>query len=172
MVVSPSLTVRRQSAGILLHRRTGRGTEVFLVHPGGPLYAKRDAGAWSVPKGEFKVGEDPLAAACREFAEETGQTLERCAPGAQPRSLGSVRQRGGKIVLAWAVEGAWPSGAELASNEFEMEWPPRSGRRQLFPEVDRGGFFGIDDARAKLNPAQVAFLDRLLAPPEVETDGS
>lgn len=158
----------RLSAGILLFRRGAAGLEVFLVHPGGPYFASRDAGVWSLPKGEVEADEDPLEVALREFAEETGQELETCAPGAAPRPLGGVRQRGGKQVLAWAVEGDWPAGAELVSNAFEIEWPPRSGRRQRFPEVDRGGFFQVDVAREKLNPAQAELLDRLLARLEEE----
>lgn len=152
----------RTSAGILLFRRRDGSPEVFLVHPGGPFFARRDAGAWSLPKGEVEAGEEPLVVALREFAEETGQTVERCAPGAAPRPLGSVRQRGGKRVCAWAVEGDWPAGAELSSNSFELEWPPRSGRRGCFPEVDRGGFFPLDEARRRINPAQAELLDRLL----------
>jgi predicted NUDIX family NTP pyrophosphohydrolase len=153
----------RSSAGILLYRRTGGGVEVFLVHPGGPYFARKDAGAWTLPKGEVGEGEDPLAVALREFAEETGQTVEACAPGAIPEPLGAVRQRGGKTVSAWSVEGDWPPGAALASNTFEIEWPPRSGRRRTFAEVDRGGFFSEAEAREKMNPAQVELLDRLLA---------
>jgi predicted NUDIX family NTP pyrophosphohydrolase len=147
---------------VLLFRRSGKGVEVFLVHPGGPYFARRDAGAWTLPKGELEPGEEPLAVARREFAEETGQALETCAPEARPISLGEVRQRGGKRVEAWAVEGDWPAGAVLASNPCEIEWPPRSGRRQRFPEVDRGEFFALEEARGKLNPAQVELLDRLL----------
>jgi predicted NUDIX family NTP pyrophosphohydrolase len=153
----------KSSAAILLYRRRDSAFEVFLVHPGGPYFARKDAGAWSLPKGEIEAGADPWSTAVREFAEETGQTLEACAPGAVPRPLGFVRQRGGKEVCAWAVEGEWPEGAELTSNSFELEWPPRSGRRQHFPEVDRGGFFALHDARAKLNPAQAELLDRLLS---------
>jgi predicted NUDIX family NTP pyrophosphohydrolase len=152
----------RRSAGILLFRRGAGGPEVFLVHPGGPLFERRDAGVWSLPKGEVGAGEDPLEVALREFAEETGQRVETCAPGATPRPLGSVRQRGGKLVSAWAVEGDWPRGADLVSNCFEMEWPPRSGRRQSFPEVDRGGFLPLDEARRRINTAQAELLDRLL----------
>ncbi|MEE9609072.1 MAG: NUDIX domain-containing protein, partial [Myxococcota bacterium] len=131
----------KQSAGILLFRRTAGTVDVFLVHPGGPYFARKDAGVWSLPKGEVEADEDPLDVAFREFAEETGQSVETCAPSAPPRSLGTVRQRGRKVVAAWAVEGDWPPGAELVSNTFEIEWPPRSGRRRRFPEVDRGGFF-------------------------------
>lgn len=150
-----------RSAGILLFRRGAEGLEVFLVHPGGPFFVKRDAGAWSLPKGEVEGDEDPLEVALREFAEETGRSVSACAPGAKPRPLGSVRQRGGKLVTAWAVEGDWPAGAEPVSNRFEMEWPPGSGRRQSFPEVDRSGFFPIAEAREKINPAQAELLDRL-----------
>jgi predicted NUDIX family NTP pyrophosphohydrolase len=157
------VTHGKRSAALLLFRRGAGGIEVFLVHPGGPFFARKDAGAWSLPKGEIEADEDPLEVARREFAEETGQSLERCAPGAKPCFLGSVRQRGGKQVAAWAVEGEWPPGAALASNTFELEWPPRSGHRRSFPEVDRGAFFTIDDARVKLNAAQAEFLDRLLA---------
>lgn len=154
---------RKQSAGILLFRRRAGGVEVWLVHPGGPYFARKDAGAWSLPKGEVAAGEEPFEVALREFAEETGQSLERCAPGAKPRPLGAVRQRGGKVVVAWAVEGDWPRGAELVSNRFEIEWPPRSGRRRTFPEVDRGAFFPLDEARRKIHPAQVELLERLVA---------
>ena len=153
----------KTSAGILLFRRRAGGIEVFLVHPGGPWFERKDAGAWSLPKGEVEAGQDPLEVALREFAEETGQRLEACAPDAAPHPLGDVRQRGGKRVFAWAVEGDWPASAALASNDFELEWPPRSGRRQRFPEVDRGGFFALATAREKMNPAQVELLDRLLA---------
>jgi predicted NUDIX family NTP pyrophosphohydrolase len=152
----------RQSAAILLFRRA-RELEVFLVHPGGPYFTRKDDGAWSLPKGEIESGCDPLATAIREFAEETGQTLDRCAPGQVPHALGYVQQRGGKRVCAWAVEGDWPPSAVLTSNLFELEWPPRSGKRQSFPEVDRCGFFPPGEARRKLNPAQAEFIDRLCA---------
>jgi predicted NUDIX family NTP pyrophosphohydrolase len=134
---------------------------VFLVHPGGPYFARRDAGAWSLPKGEVEAGEDPVQVALREFAEETGQTVETCAPGARPRPLGTVALRSGKLVTAWAVEGDWPVGAELSSNTFDLEWPPRSGRRRSFPEVDRGSFFPMPEARRKIHPGQVELLERL-----------
>ncbi len=149
------------SAGILLFRRTADAVEVFLVHPGGPFFAARNEGAWSVPKGIVDDGEDPLAAARREFLEETGASLDACG-GGDPIDLGTVRQKGGKIVRAFAVEGDWPGGAELRSNTFSLEWPARSGRMREFPEVDRGGFFSIADARRLLNPAQAPFLDVLL----------
>lgn len=151
-----------RSAGLLLHRGTVDRLEVFIVHPGGPFFARKDDGVWSIPKGEIEVGEDPLDVARREFVEETGQTLEACRATGLPHALGEVQQAGGKRVEAWALEGDWPAGAELVSNTFAMEWPPRSGRMQEFPEVDRGGFVPLDVARTKLNPAQVAFLDRLI----------
>lgn len=145
----------RQSAGILLFRGHGPDLEVLLVHPGGPLWARKDAGAWTIPKGEFGDDEDPLAAARREFAEETGQSL------AGPfHPLAPVRQRAGKLVHAWACRGDFDPAA-LRSNTFELEWPPRSGRRQSFPEVDRAAFFSLAVARTKINPAQAALLDEL-----------
>ncbi len=150
----------KESAGILLYRRVDARLEVFLVHPGGPFFVKKDAGAWSLPKGELDAGESPLAAATREFAEETGQTLDACRAGA-PWALGDVTQKGGKVVHAFAAEGDWPAGAVLASTTFTIEWPPRSGEQQAFPEVDRGGFFDLEAAREKINPAQAALLDRL-----------
>jgi predicted NUDIX family NTP pyrophosphohydrolase len=146
-----------RSAGILLHRRGAGGREVLLVHPGGPFWAKRDDGAWSIPKGEYADGEDAQAAARREFAEELGSPLPDGAPLVE---LGEVRQRNGKLVAAWAAEGDLDATA-ARSNTFEMEWPPRSGRRQEFPEIDRAEWFPLARAREKLIPAQVAFLDRL-----------
>ena len=147
----------RRSAGILLHRGGADRREVLLVQPGGPFWAKRDDGAWSIPKGEYADGEDPLAAARREFEEELGSAL----PGdAELRALGEVRQKNGKRVAAWAAEGDLDASA-ARSNTFEMEWPPRSGRRQEFPEIDRAEWFTLAQAREKLLPAQAAFLDRL-----------
>jgi predicted NUDIX family NTP pyrophosphohydrolase len=146
-----------RSAGILLHRRGAGGREVLLVHPGGPFWAKRDDGAWSIPKGEYADGEDPQAAARREFEEELGSPLPDDAPLLE---LGEVRQRNGKQVVAWAAEGDLDATA-ARSNTFEMEWPPRSGRRQEFPEIDRAEWFPLARAREKLVPAQVEFLDRL-----------
>ena len=149
---------KTSSAGILLHRAGIGGVEVLLVHPGGPYWARKDAGAWSIPKGELDDGEDPRACALREFAEETGTTL----PESALAELGSVRLKSGKRVLAFAVAGDLdPAG--VRSNTFELEWPPRSGRVQAFPEIDRAEWFGLDDARAKLNPAQAEFVDRLEA---------
>jgi len=147
-----------RSAGILLHRQGIGGTEVLLVHPGGPFWARKDLGAWSIPKGEVDDGEDPRACALREFAEETGTRL----PDAALDDLGSVRLKGGKLVLAYAVAGDLDP-ATVRSNTFELEWPPRSGRRQQFPEIDRADWFGLDDARTKLNPAQSELVDRLAA---------
>jgi predicted NUDIX family NTP pyrophosphohydrolase len=146
----------KRSAGILLYRLTDAGPEVLLVHPGGPFWARKDAGAWSIPKGEHGDDEDPEACARREFEEETGTALP---PGALAE-LGAVRQEGGKVVTAWAAEGDLDPEA-IRSNTFEMEWPPRSGRTQAFPEVDRAGWFGLEAAREKLNPGQAPFLDRL-----------
>jgi predicted NUDIX family NTP pyrophosphohydrolase len=148
----------RTSAGILLYRISGGALEVFLVHPGGPFWARKDAGAWSIPKGEHGDAEDPEACARREFEEETGTAL---GPGGLTE-LGEVRLKSGKRVAAWAAAGDIDPEL-IRSNTFELEWPPRSGRIQAFPEVDRAGWFGLDAAREKLNPAQVAFLDRLRA---------
>jgi predicted NUDIX family NTP pyrophosphohydrolase len=145
-----------QSAGIVLHRRTANGLEVLLVHPGGPIWARRDAGAWSIPKGECADGEDPLGAARREFAEELGTQ----PPDGPVEELGEVKQKGGKVVRAWALEGELDAGA-VRSNTFDLEWPSRSGRIQQFPEVDRAQWFTVSEAREKINPAQVALLDRL-----------
>jgi predicted NUDIX family NTP pyrophosphohydrolase len=150
-----------RSAGILLFRRTSNGPEFFLVHPGGPFFARKDLGAWSLPKGEITANEDPFAVARREFEEETGQSLAACTTG-QAIPLGTVRQASGKVVEAWAVEGDWPNGKELVSNTFTLEWPPGSGRTSEFPEVDRGEFFPLDVAKTKLNAAQAAFLERWL----------
>ncbi|HWF21833.1 MAG TPA: NUDIX domain-containing protein [Acidimicrobiales bacterium] len=145
------------SAGLLVFRRGVAGTpEVLLVHPGGPFWSRKDAGAWSIPKGEVEAGEELAAVAEREFAEELG----RPAPDGTRTDLGEVTQAGGKRVRAWAVEGDFDA-TDIASNQFEMEWPPRSGRRQSFPEVDRAAWFSLDEARQKLIAAQVDLLDRL-----------
>jgi predicted NUDIX family NTP pyrophosphohydrolase len=149
--------MNRTSAGLLLYRRREGALEVLLVHPGGPFWARKDAGAWSIPKGEIDATEEPLAAARREFTEETGFPAEGSF---QP--LTPVTQASGKIVHAWAVEGdVDPAG--LRSNAFSIEWPPRSGRQQSFPEVDRAAWFPLDVARQKINPAQAALLDELVA---------
>jgi predicted NUDIX family NTP pyrophosphohydrolase len=140
-----------------MYRRREGALEVFLVHPGGPFWARKDTGAWSIPKGEIDRAEEPLAVARREFVEETGFPAE-----GEVRPLAPVTQAGGKIVHAWAVEGdADP--AKLQSNTFTIEWPPRSGRQKAFPEVDRAAWFRLDVARQKINPAQVALLDELEA---------
>jgi predicted NUDIX family NTP pyrophosphohydrolase len=146
------------SAGILLHRSGIGGTEVLLVHPGGPYWARKDVGAWSIPKGEVEAGEDPRAAALREFAEETGTRL----PDGALDDLGSVKLKSGKVVQAFAVAGDLDPAA-VRSNTFEVEWPPRSRRMQPFPEIDRADWFPLDAARAKLNPAQAELVDRLEA---------
>ena len=135
------------------------GREVLLVHPGGPFWARKDAGAWSIPKGELDAGEDPRACALREFAEETGTTLPAGALDDAGRGAAQERQGGDGVRGRRATS----TPARSRSNTFELEWPPRSGRRQAFPEVDRAGWFGLDAAREKLNPAQAAFVDRLEA---------
>jgi predicted NUDIX family NTP pyrophosphohydrolase len=147
----------RRSAGILLHRGGPDGREVLLVHPGGPFWARKDAGAWSIPKGEYDDGEEPLAAALREFEEELGSALEHAGELVE---LGEVRQRNRKLVIAWAAEGDLDASA-VRSNTFTIQWPPRSGRMQEFPEIDRAEWFTLERAREKLVEAQVAFLDRL-----------
>jgi predicted NUDIX family NTP pyrophosphohydrolase len=153
----PTGLVAKRSAGILLYRITGTAPEVLLVHPGGPFWTRRDAGAWSIPKGEYEEGDDPLACALREFEEETGTAL----PPGDLIELGSVQQKGGKVVSAWAAEGDLDADA-VHSNTFTMEWPPRSGRTAEFPEVDRAGWFDAEVAREKLVAAQAELVDRLL----------
>jgi predicted NUDIX family NTP pyrophosphohydrolase len=147
---------RRQSAGILLYRRAANELEVLLVHPGGPFWARRDDGVWSIPKGEHEDGEEPLTAARREFAEELGSE----PPTGEMLDLGEIRQRSGKRVRAWALEGDLDADT-IVSNNFTLEWPPRSGRTREFPEIDRAGWFDMRAAREKLNPGQVPLLDRL-----------
>ncbi len=144
-----------RSAGLLMCRREGGGLEVLLAHPGGPFWARRDDGAWTLPKGEIQPGEAPLDAAIREFHEETG-----CRPAGPFASLGAIRQKAGKQVHAWAFEGAFDP-AQLRCNLFEIEWPPRSGRLQSFPEIDRAAWFGVGDALRKILPAQRPFIERL-----------
>src|ERR1700743_1187651 len=155
--MTPSRGARgRKSAGLLLFRQTGVELEVLLVHPGGPFWSKRDEGAWSIPKGECEEGEDPRAAAWREFGEELGSP----APEGDALELGEVRQKAGKTVVAWATAGDRDA-EHITSNTFTMEWPPRSGRSQSFPEVDRAGWFSLAEARERINPAQATLLDRL-----------
>jgi predicted NUDIX family NTP pyrophosphohydrolase len=147
----------KRSAGILLHRGGAEQREVLLVHPGGPFWARRDAGAWSIPKGEYDDGEEPLACALREFEEEIGSALEAAGDLVE---LGEVTQRNRKRVTAWAAAGDVDASA-VRSNTFTMEWPPRSGRTEEFPEIDRAEWFPLAQAREKLIEAQVVFLDRL-----------
>ena len=144
----------RRSAGLLLFRRPG--PEVLLVHPGGPFWARKDRAAWSIPKGEIEPGEEPPDVARREFSEELGLPV----PPGELTDLGEVRQAGGKVVHAYALEGDLDPGA-ISSNSFETEWPPRSGRRAAFPEVDRAAWFDLATAREKLIPGQVPLLERL-----------
>jgi predicted NUDIX family NTP pyrophosphohydrolase len=145
-----------RSAGIVLHRRRERGLEVLLVHPGGPAWARRDAGAWSIPKGEYEPGEEPLAAARREFAEELGSP----PPDGDAVDLGEIRQKSGKVVRAFGLEGDFDPGT-LISNTLMFPWPPRSGKMIEIPEVDRAEWFDVGAARAKINPAQAELLERL-----------
>jgi predicted NUDIX family NTP pyrophosphohydrolase len=144
-----------QSAGILLYKITNRHLELFLVHPGGPFWKKKDLGAWSIPKGEFTDKEEPLAAAKREFEEETGTTLSGNFIELKP-----VKQKAGKLIYAWAVQGDIDATA-ISSNFFTIEWPPGSGKRQQFPEVDKAEWFGIEEAKQKINPAQSSLIDEL-----------
>lgn len=146
----------KQSAGILLYRLTGRVPEFLLVHPGGPFWAKKEQGSWSVPKGELSPGEDPVAAARREFQEETGQSVS-----GEFIVLSPVKQKGGKIVYCYAYEGNIDP-AMIKSNIFEMEWPPGSGKKASYPEVDKAMWFDIQSAREKINEAQRAFIDELV----------
>ncbi len=143
------------SAGLVIYRRRNRRLEVFIVHPGGPFWAKKEAGAWSIPKGEVPPGQDALAHAKIELKEETGCTVDGEFTPLEP-----VQQAGGKTVQAWAIEGDCDA-ENIVSNTFTVEWPPRSGKFREFPEVDRAGWFDLPTAREKLNPAQCAFLDEL-----------
>ena len=145
----------KKSAGLLIYRRRRGILEVFLVHPGGPFWSRKDAGTWSIPKGEYETGEDPFDVAKREFQEETGfQASGEFAP------LKPQKQPGGKIVSAWAIEGDYDASA-IRSNTFSMEWPPGSGRQQEFPEVDRADWFTIPRAKEKINKGQSGFLEEL-----------
>jgi predicted NUDIX family NTP pyrophosphohydrolase len=147
----------KQSAGILLYRYHQKALEVMLVHPGGPFYAKKDAGAWTIPKGEPDEDEDLLLAAQREFTEETGIVLKGTFI-----PLTSVKQTGGKLVHAWAMEGDMDV-TTLKSNTFEMPWPPKSGKMQSFPEIDKAAWFNVEEALTKILPAQGAFIEELRA---------
>jgi predicted NUDIX family NTP pyrophosphohydrolase len=151
----PRMPIRRLSAGLLPFRRRDGDIEVFLVHPGGPFWKNKDDGAWSIAKGEYDESEDPLGAARREFREETGFDVT-----GEFRPLEPVTQRGGKTVIAWAVEADFDAG-EMRSNTFSMEWPPKSGRMQEFPEVDRAAWFSLEDARRKILPGQLDLLRQL-----------
>ena len=145
----------KTSAGVLLYRRSGKSLEVFLVHPGGPFWAKKDDGAWSIPKGEFAEGEDPVDVARREFEEETGFPLKGKLEALKP-----IKQAGGKIVHAWAIEGELNQSA-IRSNTFSLEWPPHSGKNQEFPEVDRASWFDLETGRRKILKSQMPLLEQL-----------
>lgn len=147
--------MKKQSAGILMYRSIESKIEVLLVHPGGPFWKNKDAGTWSIPKGEFETDEDPLAAAIREFAEETGQK-----PSGKFNPLTTIKQKSGKLVHAWAVEGNIDE-EKIISNFFEIEWPPRSGKKQSFPEIDKAGWFSFETAAEKILPAQLPLLTEL-----------
>src|SRR6185503_14204738 len=147
---------KKTSAGLLLYRRCPE-LEVFLVHPGGPFWARKDAGAWSIPKGEIEDGEDMLQAAKREFTEETGFTIS-----GEFRSLDPLKQPSGKIIYAWAIEADCDPG-QIRSNSFSLEWPPKSGKIQQYPEVDRAAWFNIAEARNKILAGQVGFIEQLIA---------
>ena len=145
----------KTSAGVLLYRRVGKSPEVFLVHLGGPFWAKKDEGAWSIPKGEVAEGEDLIETAKREFLEETGSPLK-----GELEALEPIKQAGGKIVYAWAIEGEIDASA-IRSNTFSMEWPPHSGKNQEFPEVDRAAWFDLETARRKILKSQTPLLEQL-----------
>ena len=148
----------KTSAGLLMFRKTGLGIEVLLAHPGGPFFARKDDGVWTIPKGEIDSGEEDLLERAKiEFEEELG-----IKPGGDAIPLGSITQKGGKIVHGWAIEGDLPADFEARSNTFQLEWPPRSGKIQSFPEVDRAAFFSLDEAARKIKSTQQPFLDRLL----------
>jgi len=146
----------KQSAGILLYRKLNNILQVFLAHPGGPFFKNKDEGSWSIPKGEFLDDEEALTAAKREFEEEIGSTID-----GEFISLGSIRQKSGKTVYAWAVEGDIDH-ETIFSNTCEVEWPPKSGRKITIPEIDRAEWFGVDEAKRKINPAQAELIDRLV----------
>jgi predicted NUDIX family NTP pyrophosphohydrolase len=148
----------KRSAGILLYRRRGAALEVLLVHPGGPFWSKKDLGAWFVPKGELEEGEEPLAAARREFREELGSE----PPSGEPLDLGTVKNKSGKLIYAWALEGDFDL-SSFQSNTFSLEWPPKSGKMRDFPEVDRASFFSFEEAALKIHVAELPLLERLRA---------
>ena len=145
----------KKSAGILLFRKSNKDLEVFLVHPGGPFWINKDVGSWSIPKGEFEDGESPLEAAKREFEEETGINIS-----GEFIELSPIKQKSGKTVYAWAVEGNIDP-SEIKSNEFEIEWPPKSGKMKTFPEIDKAGWFYLHEAKKKIIEAQSTFMDEL-----------
>lgn len=147
--------MNKRSAGLLMYKWMDHGLEVLLVHPGGPFWVNKDNGAWSIPKGEFSPDENPLEVAKREFTEETGFPVS-----GQFKELTPVKQKGGKVVYVWAVEGSIVA-SEIISNTFIMEWPPRSGQQQTFPEVDKAKWFSLAQARGKINEGQIALLDEL-----------
>lgn len=153
------MTRARVSAGLLMFRSREGELQVLLVHPGGPYFRAKDEGWWTIPKGEVQTGEDRLTRARLEFQEELGIGAE----SEEWLPLGEVKQKGGKVVQAWAFAGEVAEGFTPRSNSFELEWPPRSGRRASFPEIDSAEFFGLEEARVKINAAQIPFLDRLVA---------
>jgi predicted NUDIX family NTP pyrophosphohydrolase len=155
--------MRKLSAGILVYKRINNQVEVLLAHPGGPFWAKKDLGAWSIPKGEYEEDEDPFDAAKREFKEEIGQN----APSGDYYELGESKQKSGKIIMAWAVEADLDAG-QVKSNTFEMEWPPRSGQKQEFPEIDKAEWFFLNKATKKINQGQQVFLERLIEKLQIE----
>lgn len=146
----------KQSAGLLLYRVHDAQVEVFLVHPGGPFWTHKDLAAWSIPKGEIESGDDALATALREFVEETGFAV----PAGEPYPLQPIKQAGGKTVHAWCLQGGVDAAA-VRSNTFTLEWPPRSGNLREFPEVDKAGWFTLEDARVKVHTGQIALVDQL-----------
>lgn len=148
--------IKKQSAGILLYRSSDPETEVLLVHPGGPFWKNKDVGAWTIPKGEFEESEEPLAAAIREFKEETGFVIQ-----GEFKALDPIQQKAGKVVYAWAIAGDIDA-SKVKSNFFEMEWPPKSGKKQSFPEIDKACWFALSEGREKINSSQTALLDQLL----------
>ena len=149
--------VRKWSAGILMFRKRESSLQLFLVHPGGPFWRNKDAGAWSIPKGEYEEGKDPLAAAKREFLEETGIEAD-----GEFLPLGEIKQPSGKVITAWALEGDCEPSA-VRSNMFSMQWPPKSGRQQEFPEVDRAAWFSVMEAKKRIVKGQIGFIDRVVA---------